>query len=238
MTLILRRLLTVTLCAALILSFFTAAPVSAAGRAVLGDVNGDGATNAHDALLLFAHAAGQQRMTDLLTFPDSLDAASFNRTRFFQADVTRDGKVDTADALQVYRAVSGGHTLYTPSADELRMLELINLEREKAGVAPLAPAVCYTDCAVLRVQEQYQLFGHTRPDGTRCYTVFEELGHPLPAGGENVVKYAFSVEDAMNGLMDSPGHRDNILSPDYTAVALGIVHDELGFVTACQLFIV
>lgn len=233
----LRKVLSVTLCIALIVSFFTAAPVSAAGRAILGDVNGDGAANAHDALLLYAHAAGQQRMTDVLTFPESYDSASFNRARFFQADVTRDGKVNTADALLVFRAVSGDGAWFTPSADELRMLELVNLEREKAGVPPLTLAVRYTDCAVLRAQEQYQLLGHVRPDGTRCHTVFEELGHTKPScGGENLVKYAFSVEDAMDGLMTSPGHRANILCTDYTEIAIGIVRDETGLLTACQLF--
>lgn len=215
-----RRALTVCLGAAVLLSCATALPTSASARAVLGDVNGDGTSDAFDALLLFAHGAGQQ-------------ALSFS----VQADVSRDGKVNMTDALQVYRTASGEGTLLTPTDEELYMLELINRERKAAGVGELTFHVEYYDCAVLRAQEQLRAEGHTRPDGTGFRTTFEELGHaPWPYSGENLALFHHNVDDAMAGLMRSTGHRANILRPDYTAVAIGIIRDRYGYPVYSQLF--
>lgn len=220
---LIRKLLAVCLGAAVLLSLPTVATsASASGRAVLGDVSGNGAADTFDALMLFAHSAGQQ----------TLDS-----TRFLQADVSRDGKVDTADALQVFRATAGGQSLLTPTADELYMLELINRERAAAGVSPLVFQTEYYDCAVLRAQEQVQVEGHTRPDGTGFRTTFEELGHaPWPYSGENLALYQSSVDIAMEQLMNSEGHRRNILRPDYTSVAIGIIRDSFGYRIYSQIF--
>lgn len=102
------------------------------------------------------------------------------------------------------------------------MTTLINRERAAVGAPPLT---CRTDLqqyADIRADEIVELFSHTRPDGTECFTVFEELGHHhFWAMGENIAYGQRLVEAVMQAWMDSEGHRANILSTDFNGVIIG-----------------
>jgi len=43
-----------------------------------------------------------------------------------------------------------------------------------------------------------------------------------PTGRGRVVAQVYSVDDAFNAWLNSPGHRDNILDPDYRDLGLGL----------------
>jgi uncharacterized protein YkwD len=49
-------------------------------------------------------------------------------------------------------------------------------------------------------------------------------GISFRAGGENIA-INVSVPAAHKAFMNSPGHRANVLSADYTEVGVGIIHD-------------
>ncbi|MDO4720411.1 MAG: CAP domain-containing protein [Peptostreptococcaceae bacterium] len=103
-------------------------------------------------------------------------------------------------------------------AKKKAMLELINQERRKAGVGELAlreEVVAYAD---LRAREIVQKFDHTRPDGSKFHS-----GMPVPYSwvGENIAAGRDTAAGTMDQLMNSSGHRRNILRPEYTQVAIG-----------------
>ena len=62
------------------------------------------------------------------------------------------------------------------SAYAQEVVRLVNIEREKAGLAPLAMDAALSAAAQVRAQEIDVSVSHTRPDGTSCFTVLKEFG--------------------------------------------------------------
>lgn len=106
----------------------------------------------------------------------------------------------------------------------IQVLELINQERAAEGLNPLITREdLWERVAMVRAEEVKTLFSHTRPDGTSCYTAYEEGNfYDMLLAGENIA-YGYSTPAAvMNAWMNSPGHRANILYEGYTTVATGL----------------
>lgn len=111
---------------------------------------------------------------------------------------------------------------YVYSDIELEVFELINRERANAGVEPLSLSYVYADCAHVRALEADVQWSHTRPNGCKFSTVLNEynLQDSHLGVGENLAKGYCSAEQAMNALMNSPSHKENILRPEFTAVSV------------------
>ncbi len=128
---------------------------------------------------------------------------------------------------------------------ELEILELVNIEREKAGLKPLKFWYDQHECAIIRASEinDISTFSHTRPDGRAWHTVFEDCGFDdYWKLGENLALYFTSAEQVMygaTGWMNSPGHRANILNPDFDYIAIGVCEsvEYEGYYAASQLFL-
>lgn len=110
------------------------------------------------------------------------------------------------------------------TAEEQELHSLINAARAEAGVAPLE-----VDAALSAVARAHSLdmatsgfFAHVSPSTG-------DLSDRLAAGqigflsaAENIALNV-SVQAAHQALLDSPAHRENLLSPDLTVVGVGIV---------------
>ena len=128
---------------------------------------------------------------------------------------------------------------------KLQMLELVNAERERAGV----PAVVLGENAAAQMHAEASLencsSSHWGPDGLKPYMRYSLAGG-YQANGENGhgLNYCYTaldwvvetgdirdeVEDAVRGWMISPGHRRNILEPSHRKVNIGIAWDRYNFV--------
>lgn len=98
------------------------------------------------------------------------------------------------------------------------VLDIVNQERAKVGVEPLQMDGALMATAYVRANEIVQLYSHTRPNGEYCYTAF-----PLTKGkarGENIYASPRNAVEAMDGWMNSTGHRRNILNPKYKAIGI------------------
>ncbi len=109
-------------------------------------------------------------------------------------------------------------------ADENAMLVMINAERTSRGLNPLKLNTGAR--AVARAYSKRMLaegyFSHIDNDG---HTPFDRLragNVSFGAAGENLA-LAPSLLRAHDGLMNSPGHRANILSKNYRTVGIGII---------------
>ncbi|NLL38046.1 MAG: hypothetical protein GX254_00460 [Clostridiales bacterium] len=117
-----------------------------------------------------------------------------------------------------------------------RVVELVNAERAKEGLAELLELETLTAAADLRAYESAQSFSHTRPNGQRCFTVFSEYSMKYKAAGENLA-YGFKTPEAMiEAWMNSESHRANILDPDFTYIGIGYYVNENGRGYYSQLF--
>lgn len=117
-----------------------------------------------------------------------------------------------------------------------QIVDLVNEERAKAGVAPLAMVPELNQAAGVRAEEIYTKFAHERPDGSRYRTILDQLGISYSGCGENVA-YGFRTPEAvMEGWMNSEGHRANLLNEKYTFIGVGYYKGANGYNYWSQMF--
>ena len=109
------------------------------------------------------------------------------------------------------------------------VLSLVNQERVRNGLDKLTWGETCADAAETRAEEIVQVYSHTRPDGSSWDTACMEPsgGYNTYAEGENLVagNSAVSPETAVAAWMNSEKHRENILNPSYTKLAVGFHFD-------------
>ena len=109
------------------------------------------------------------------------------------------------------------------SVREDKVVEIVNKERKKAGKDPLKPDGELNAIAAIRAKEIAEEFSHTRPNGTSCFTAFDEAGYKYMMSAENIAyNYNDSADDIMEIWMNSSGHKANILSGDVTKIGVGL----------------
>ncbi len=107
---------------------------------------------------------------------------------------------------------------------EARMLELINREREKEGLKPLRADPEAAEVARLHSRDMFArgYFSHVAPEGADPFDRMRRGGVRFLLAGENLA-LAPTLDLAHRGLMNSPGHRANILRPGFGRVGIGIL---------------
>jgi uncharacterized protein YkwD len=104
------------------------------------------------------------------------------------------------------------------------MLEQVNMHRADAGQSPLRLCATLT-IAAQRYSEVLLDWGelnHTGPDGSEPWDRAIAAGYTDPdATGENIASGYVDVDAVMEGWMNSPGHRDNIVEPMFTDIGFG-----------------
>ena len=118
----------------------------------------------------------------------------------------------------------------------LRVAELVNEERAKAGLQPLTLKEDITNAAQVRAVETEKSFSHTRPDGRHFATALTEAGVSYRGAGENIAWGQKTPEQVMEGWMNSAGHRANILNEKYTSIGIGYYSSANGTNYWTQLF--
>lgn len=113
---------------------------------------------------------------------------------------------------------------------------LVNEERAKAGLAPLALDVTISKAATTRSKEIQTSFSHTRPNGSSFSTVLKENGISYKGSGENIAWGQKTPKEVMKAWMNSDGHRANILNKNYTKIGVGYVQNSAGTAYWTQLF--
>ena len=101
------------------------------------------------------------------------------------------------------------------------VLRLVNVERAKVGAPPLSLANDLQQAADIRAREIVQVFSHTRPNGTDCFTVMRNRGR---ACAENIAAGQDSPAAVVDSWMHSDGHRKNILNPSYRELGVGYAY--------------
>lgn len=115
------------------------------------------------------------------------------------------------------------------------VFRLTNQERVNAGLAILTYNNILENGAMIRAEEIIQSFSHTRPDGSRFFTVFND-SYPFHLMGENLAAGFNSASAVVSGWMNSEGHRANILNEGYTQIGVGITKDKDGRIYWVQIF--
>lgn len=107
---------------------------------------------------------------------------------------------------------------------EAEMLELVNKERVKEGLKPLKADPELTVVARKHSQDMFArgYFAHVNPDGKDPFQRMDAANVKYKTAGENLA-LAQTLQIAHTNLMNSPGHRANIMSPDFGRLGIGIL---------------
>ena len=114
---------------------------------------------------------------------------------------------------------------------EARVLDRVNKARADNGLAKLR-----ADARLSDVAREYScrmarddVFSHTSPTGGTLRERIRAAGYHYTAAGENLAKTVnarYPIERAVQGWLKSEGHRNNIMSTEFTMTGVGICHRE------------
>jgi len=119
----------------------------------------------------------------------------------------------------------GDHTPKVRDRDpEARVLTLLNAERRRRNLSPLALDAAATRAAQAHSRDmcQRRFFSHISPEGTQPWDRLRAAGASFKAAAENIAVGYRTPEEVHRGWLDSPGHRANRLNPVYRRAGVGL----------------
>lgn len=116
---------------------------------------------------------------------------------------------------------SAGTTEQSNFASEV--VNLVNKERANAGLKPLTVHAKLTTVALDKAKDMSNnnYFSHTSPTHGSPFDMMKAYGISYGYAGENIAKGQRTPQEVMNSWMNSQGHRENILSPNFTMIGVG-----------------
>ncbi len=121
---------------------------------------------------------------------------------------------------------------------ENEMVDLVNKEREENNLNKLELDEELRNVARIKSKDiaENNYFDHTSPSYGSPFEMMERFGIDFFQAAENLAGHQ-SVKQAHEGLMDSKGHRENILRSGLTHIGIGIAKDDEYKFIFTQMFI-
>lgn len=121
---------------------------------------------------------------------------------------------------------------------ETAMFNDVNKERTSRGIGPLVVgSQTLIDVGRAHCEDMFKrgYFSHYTPEGLSPFDRMSQTGITFNYAGENLA-LAPDEQLAMQGLMQSPGHRENILNPNYGRIGIGVIDGGIYGEMFCQEF--
>lgn len=114
--------------------------------------------------------------------------------------------------------------LSVDTISEAEMFKLVNKERREKGIAELTwtPEIVPVARAHAKDMWERKYFSHYSPEGYDVGDRLDKVGIRYAFAGENLA-LAPTLSTAHNGLINSEGHRANILEPKFKKVGIGVI---------------
>jgi uncharacterized protein YkwD len=124
------------------------------------------------------------------------------------------------------------------SAEEQKILDLTNKEREKANLPPLKPNPMLFEAARAHSANMARKGEMTHElDGKNPAQRVQATGYEYSWVGENIASGVnWSLDSVVQGWMNSKPHRDNILNDKFEEIGLGVARGDNGQVYFTQVF--
>ena len=133
---------------------------------------------------------------------------------------------------------TGDYTTLSVTAQEQKLLDLLNQDRRANGLPALALDAELSRIARIKSADMRDqgYFAHESPTYGNAASMLAAFGYAFRGVGENIAHHA-SVEKAEAAFLSSPGHRTNLMGSQWTKVGIGVAVDRNGFVYVTQLFV-
>ncbi|OYX36541.1 hypothetical protein B7Z00_04630, partial [Candidatus Saccharibacteria bacterium 32-50-10] len=140
-----------------------------------------------------------------------------------------DKRQATVPSTQATAQVLSKYEVGPPDAQEL--LELVNAERARVGVAPLALDEGLNTSARVKAEDmdKNHYFGHIDANGKHGYEYAYEYSANCKVPSENISwgQRENTTQSAMTGWSNSPPHYTAMVNPEYTLTGIGISSDKI-----------
>jgi uncharacterized YkwD family protein len=109
-----------------------------------------------------------------------------------------------------------------------QVVSLVNKERTNAGLSSLASDTALTSMALVKAKDMYNnnYFSHTSPTYGSPFAMMTAFGIKYSYAGENIAKGQRTPQEVMTAWMNSAGHRQNILSPNFAKIGVAYYNGE------------
>ncbi|MBP1926647.1 putative YkwD family protein [Sedimentibacter acidaminivorans] len=121
---------------------------------------------------------------------------------------------------------------------EQKVVELVNIERQKAGLSALTLDTSISNVARTKSQDMADnnYFAHQSPTYGSAGDMLKQFGIKWSAWGENIASGQRSPESVVTAWMNSEGHRANILSSNFSKIGVGYAVNSKGTPYWTQMF--
>lgn len=109
------------------------------------------------------------------------------------------------------------------------IIEWTNVYRQEHGLFPLKESKELNESAIIKASDMVsnQYFAHISPLGVGVGDVVESVGYDFIVVGENLAVGNFQNDKSLvQGWMESPGHRENILNKRYEEMGAAVIQGE------------
>lgn len=105
-----------------------------------------------------------------------------------------------------------------------QLLEITNQDRAKEHLEPLVLNETLSQAAAMKAEYMFEknFWAHNAPDGTTPWYFIKKAGYTYVYAGENLARGFTNSSDVVTAWMNSPTHRENMLSANYTEIGFAI----------------
>ena len=127
----------------------------------------------------------------------------------------------------------------TFSSFQQEVVRLVNVERSKRGLKELSFNTKLSNVATLKSQDMINknYFSHTSPTYGSPFDMMKQFNISYRTAGENIAMGQKTPAEVVKAWMNSQGHRENILSSNFTEIGIGVAKSSNGTLYWTQMFI-
>lgn len=118
---------------------------------------------------------------------------------------------------------------YSSDISPERIIELTNSQRAAAGLSPLKENLILSEAAKRKAGDMFAFnyWAHVSPSGRDPWAFFKEAGYNYIYAGENLARDFRDPDSVVAAWMNSPTHKENLLSEKYQEIGVAVVDGSL-----------
>jgi uncharacterized protein YkwD len=118
---------------------------------------------------------------------------------------------------------------YATNISVSQVINFSNDERKNAGLPTLSENSNLSKAAAFKAKDMLEkdYWSHFAPDGTSPWYFFGLVGYQYSTAGENLARDFATSGGVVTAWMNSPGHKANILNPNFTEIGVAVVDGDL-----------
>lgn len=181
--------------------------------------------------------------------PGKKQEQTFLLASMLNATVVVDNTINTVFSEPVQQVSGANETVFTDAelfksavfkaepGLENKMLLLVNTERMQRGLPMLVSDAALQQAAYNHAADMFTrgYFAHNSPEGATPFDRMKGLGITYKIAGENLA-HSYNLDTAHTGLMNSPGHKANILNKRYGKIGVAVLQSDTKGLMVVQEF--